>query len=102
MSTPREHPTGPSTDDHPPVDDRPTGGREPIDPTPARNGSRQRGVDGRFRPRETAEDELAVPGPAAGAASTGLEEVLDAPREQPTAAVRPASAPGLRLRLRLR
>ncbi|WTY54057.1 RNA degradosome polyphosphate kinase [Micromonospora sp. NBC_01412] len=64
-----------------------------MDPTPARNGSRQRGVDGRFRPRETAEDELAVPGPAAGAASTGLEEVLDAPREQPTAAVRPASAP---------
>nr|WP_117666933.1 RNA degradosome polyphosphate kinase [Micromonospora sp. MW-13] len=69
------------------------GERETGDPAPARNGSPRRGVDGRFRARETAEDEPAASGPAAASASAGLEEVLDAPVEQPTPAVRPGPEP---------
>ncbi|EEP73897.1 hypothetical protein MCAG_04224 [Micromonospora sp. ATCC 39149] len=92
MSTPREHPTDQATGpigDRQPTDDRPA----PGDAATRRNGSRRRGADGRFRPRDTpgaALDEPAAAGPVPVAddppaaplgragASAGLEEVFDA------------------------
>ncbi|MFG1954609.1 RNA degradosome polyphosphate kinase [Micromonospora sp. NPDC048830] len=80
MSTPRE-----------PRASRPDDSRTRSgDPAFARNGARPRDVDGRFRSHENAEDDAVTAGPAAAAASAGLEEVLDPVSEAPPAA--PAAA----------
>ncbi|MGS2614768.1 RNA degradosome polyphosphate kinase [Micromonospora sp. LZ34] len=80
MSTPREHPARPP---------------HAADPAAPRNGTRPRGTDGRFRPTGPAEAAHAgadapadAPGTDAGAASAGLEEVLD-PEVGPPAPVAP-------------
>ncbi|MEV4808273.1 RNA degradosome polyphosphate kinase [Micromonospora avicenniae] len=61
MSTPREDPAQPATEE-----------------SAARNGNRRRGTDGRFRADRPVEHARAqTPGADAAAASSGLEEVLD-------------------------
>ncbi|MEV4542396.1 RNA degradosome polyphosphate kinase [Micromonospora echinaurantiaca] len=83
MSTPREHPAGPP---------------RATEPAAPRNGTRARGADGRFRPAGTAETAHAAvdplgPGTDAGAASAGLEEVLDPEVGPPAVDEAPAAPP---------
>ncbi|MFC0508459.1 RNA degradosome polyphosphate kinase [Micromonospora costi] len=85
MSTPREHPANPATD-----------------PSGARNGTRMRGSDGRFRTDRPADGDTAehtraartdVPAADAAAASDGLEEVLDPVATAGAATLRPDDEP---------